>query len=190
LYVLICLLICKYIALVKLAKMIVSMDRQAAILTKTPVQTMPAQKMGRAAGCTARPKRTEAGRKTFSVRGPIQTDRFRQISCLKWVGPLEMSLLSRDVWSSRGSISRRTVNREKIKYLKRSPSPSRFQDVGPLLRDLTRHIFWLCTPYTTQNPRPALSLAGGTGVGPQWKRPNNRGTVPRVSRGGRWQKIS
>jgi hypothetical protein len=46
------------------------MDRQAAILAKTPVQTIPAQKMRRAAGCTARPKRTEAGREAFSVRGP------------------------------------------------------------------------------------------------------------------------
>jgi hypothetical protein len=90
LYVLICLLICKYIALVKLAKMIVSMDRQAAILTKTPVQTIPAQKMGRTAGCTVRPKRTETGREAFSVRSPTQTDRFRQIGCPKWVGPLEM----------------------------------------------------------------------------------------------------
>jgi hypothetical protein len=70
--------------------MIVSMDRQAAILAKTPVQIIPAQKMGRAAGCTARPKRTEAGREAFSVRGPTQMDRFEQIGCLKWVGPLEM----------------------------------------------------------------------------------------------------
>jgi hypothetical protein len=70
--------------------MIVSMDRQAAILAKTPVQTIPAQKMGRAAGCTARPKRTEAGREAFSVQGPTQTDQFGQIGCPKWVGPLEM----------------------------------------------------------------------------------------------------
>jgi hypothetical protein len=61
--------------------MIVSIDRQAAILAKTPVQTIPAQKMGRAAGCTARPKRTEAGRKAFTIRGPTQTDRFGQIDC-------------------------------------------------------------------------------------------------------------
>jgi hypothetical protein len=51
-----------------------------------------AQKMGSAAGCTARPKRTEAGREAFSVRSPTQTDRFRRFGCPKWVGPLEMPL--------------------------------------------------------------------------------------------------
>jgi hypothetical protein len=49
-----------------------------------------AQKMGSAAGCTARPKRTEAGREAFSVRGPTQTDRFGRFGYPKWVGPLEM----------------------------------------------------------------------------------------------------
>jgi hypothetical protein len=49
-----------------------------------------AQKMGSAAGCTARPKRTEAEREAFSVRGPTQTDRFGCFGCLKWVGPLKM----------------------------------------------------------------------------------------------------
>jgi hypothetical protein len=49
-----------------------------------------AQKMGSAAGCTARPKRTEAGREAFSVWGPTQTNRFGCFGYPKWVGPLEM----------------------------------------------------------------------------------------------------
>jgi hypothetical protein len=57
-----------------------------------PENGSAAQKMGSAAGCTARPKRTEAGREAFCVRGATQTDRFRRFGCPKWVGPLEMPL--------------------------------------------------------------------------------------------------
>jgi hypothetical protein len=52
-----------------------------------------AQKMDSAAGCTALPKRTKAGREAFSVRGPTQMDRFGCFGCPKWVGPLEMPLV-------------------------------------------------------------------------------------------------
>jgi hypothetical protein len=46
-----------------------------------------AQKMGSAAGCTARSKWTEAGQEAFSVRGPTQMNQFGRFGCPKWIGP-------------------------------------------------------------------------------------------------------
>jgi hypothetical protein len=67
--------------------------QKMAVPPKKSVSLASPRKLGSAAGCTARPKRTEAGRKAFSVRGPTQTDRFGRFGCLKWVGPLEMPLV-------------------------------------------------------------------------------------------------
>jgi hypothetical protein len=53
-------------------------------------KSRPSGQTGRPAGRTPLPKRTGPVRAGFAVRDPTQTDRFRQLRTLKWVGPLEM----------------------------------------------------------------------------------------------------